>query len=48
MVIVTARDRGALLNCLIEVFLAKIFDKIFKIQTFFVKNGTKYVFGPIC
>ena len=43
-VVVTVRNRKALLNCLIEAFLAKIFDKIFKIQNFFIKNGTKYAF----
>ena len=33
------------MNCSVEVFLAKIFDKVFKIQTFFIKNGTKYAFS---
>ena len=38
-----------LLNCLIEVFLAKFFDKNFKNQTLFIKNGIKYAFfGPLC
>ena len=41
---VAVRDRRALLNCLIEVFLAKIFDKSFKKQTFLIKNGTKQAF----
>ena len=38
----TVRDKIPLLNSSIEVLLwPKIFDKIFKIQTFFIKIGTK-------
>ena len=35
------------MNCSIEVFLAKIFDKIVKIQIFFIEKGRKYAFSSI-
>ena len=34
VVVFTITDRGTLLNCLIEVYLAKIFDKFSKFKLF--------------
>ena len=43
-VIVTVRERRALLNCFYEVLLAKIFREKFPNSNFFSKIDKKYVF----
>ena len=43
-VIVFIKDKTAWLNCLVDDFLAEIFDKTFKIRTFTSKMAQNLVF----